>query len=344
VNTIGDTGRREGSTRLPPAIFFAAIATAFCLQLLPMLSLLYSVPLFVVFFRHRRSDFALSVVLACILDIALGFFLLALHRLSAGVSSISSAFAGSLFFILPLLAMLLPDTVRLRYRVALAGLLTAAFWSFYIFSSGSSAVITDMVHEMAREVSAMLVPYIPGGYEGAVLGVTFAPDALYDMMITVLLYSVLPTPVIMFTLCAAIASRVSSRPGKDAARFSLLERFYADPLLFFPLVGGMCAIMAGTIFDSRMLLVVAWNVSLTAGFYFLLQGLGVSFFLIRLIQRKIRFIRFWFFLMFFLVAMNGFLPHIALLLLIVGVLELFVPIRLRFINTDTADPTPGFRQ
>lgn len=327
--------------RFLPAMLIASATVVACLQVLPVLAFFYSVPFFLMFFSYEKKAFGYTVVFSCVLNAISAALLLAISPIGLASGVIVNIVAGSALFILPLLVLIAPFTCRLRYRVAIAGMLTSVLWVLFVYASSSDAVITGMLRESSKEVSAMLVPYIPSGYEGAVLGMQLSPEALYEMMLSVLLNSVLPIPVVMFTLCAAIGSRLSSGKRKVINRLTDISRYYADPFLFFPFAAAMCGIIAGKLSETKGLSIVSWNVALASGFYFFLQGAGILSFFVKMLRGKFRLIRFWFFITCTIVFLNGFLPQFAMLLLIVGVVELFVPLRARFTNTDIVHPTPG---
>ncbi len=341
MKELVNTGSREGALRfLPLSLAFAAIVVVL-LRLLPVLAVFYAIPLFFVLFRYGKSAFAFSVAIACVLDVLTGFAFLALSPGARNGTDFLGVVAGSFFFILPLLALLASERIRLRYRVALAGLATAIMAIAYIALSGSFSVVSDIVRETSIQLSASLKPYLPEGYDGAVLGMKFSPDGVYDMMIRILSYSVLPMPVIMLTIDAAIAARIEAGGNRVKRQIVDLARYTADPFLFAPFAGGMCGIIAGKLFDSAIVMTLSWNVALLTGFYFFLQGAGLLQFFGALAGRRSRMLRFWSFLLCFLVVVYGFIPQLAVLLLIAGVVELFVPLRARFIHTDADHPTPG---
>jgi hypothetical protein len=283
------------------------------------------------------------VGIACALDALVGALFLALAPapVQPGSSPLLGVAAGSVFFLIPLLLVLIPARIRLRYRVALAGVATSFLWLAFIALTNSGAAVTGVIRETANELSAAFKPYLPEGYDGAVLGIKFSPDAVYDMLLNVLLYSVLPIPVIMVSIDAALGARFGTGRGGEGKRLTELSRFTADGFLFVPFAAGMCGIIAGKLFAARALTIVSWNVALVTGFYFFLQGAGILSFFNGMLTRRRKLMRIWSFLLIALVIIYGFLPYLAVLLLIVGVVELFVPLRARFEHTDADHPTPG---
>ncbi len=311
------------------------------MRLVPALAFFFAVPLFFAFFRFGKRAFAISIALAFVFDCAAGAIIGAIAGGELDAASFSATAAGSAFLTLPLLALLLPDRIRLCYRVALAGILTSTLWVAFLFATGTQSVVTDMLRATAGEVSAAFKPYFPPGYDGALLGIRFSPDSVYEMLLRVTLYTAFPLPVIAFTLNAAIATRVSDAIRGIGSSGLDLAFFRVDTFLFYPFVSGLCGIMAGKIFDVRALAILSWNLTLLSGFYFLLQGMGIFRFMGAILARKARMARFFAFLLFVLAIFGGFMPHLAVLLTIVGVLELFVPMRARFLHTDADHPTPG---
>ena len=341
MNELVNTGSREGASRFLPVSVASAVAAVVCMRLVPVLAFFYAVPLFFALFRCGKRAFAFSVAIACALDALAGVLFFALSPAQPGSSPFLGVFAGSAFFLLPLLLVFLPASVRLRYRVALAGVATSLLWLAFIALTGSESAVTGLIRETATELSAAFKPYLPEGYDGAVLGIRFSPDAVYAMLLNVLLYSALPIPVIMVSIDAAFGARLGAGKDGEGKRLTDLSRFTADGFLFVPFAGGMCGIIAGKLLAARALTVVSWNVALVTGFYFFLQGAGILAFFNGLLTRRRRLMRVWSFLLIVLVILYGFLPYLAVLLLIVGVVELFVPLRARFEHTDADHPTPG---
>ncbi len=334
-------GPGEGIVRFLPVAAASALASVAMMRLVPALAFLFAVPLFFTLFRFGKRAFAISVALSLVLDFAAGMVLRAVAGGRPDAASIPVMLAGSAFFTLPLLALALPERVRLRYRVALAGILTSTLWISFLFATASQSVVTDLLRATADEVSNAFKPYIPQGYDGALLGIRFSPESVYDMFLKVTLYTSFPLPVIAFTLNAAIARRVSDAMRGMGARAVDLAFFRVDPFLFYPFAAGMCGIMAAKLFAVEALAILSWNATLLSGFYFLLQGMGIFRFMGAVLSRKARMARFFAFLLIVLAIFGGFLPHFAVLLTIVGVLELFVPMRARFLHTDADHPTPG---
>jgi len=341
VNELVNTGSREGASRFLPVSVASAVAAVVCMRLVPVLAFFYAAPLFFALFRRGKRAFVFSIAIACALDALVGVMFLAFAPSQSGSSPFMGVAAGSVFFLIPLLTVLLPANVRLRYRVALAGVATSLLWLAFIALTNSASAVTGVIRETANELSAAFKPYLPEGYDGAVLGIKFSPDAVYAMLLNVLLYSALPIPVIMVSIDAALGARFGSGRGGAGNRLTDLSRFVADGFLFVPFAGGMCGIIAGKLFAARALTIVSWNVALVTGFYFFLQGAGILAFFNGLLTRRRRLMRIWSFLLIFLVILYGFLPYLAVLLLIVGVVELFVPLRARFEHTDADHPTPG---
>jgi hypothetical protein len=341
VGDISRDGPGEGIVRFLPVAAASALASVSMMRLVPALAFLFAVPLFFAFFRFGKRAFAISVALSFILDFAAGTVLGAIAGGQFSRASIPVMLAGSAFFTFPLLTLALPERIRARYRVALVGILTSTLWIAFLFATGNQSVVTDFLRATADEVSEAFKPYIPSGYDGALLGIRFSPESVYDMLLKVTLYTAFPMPVIAFTLNAAIARRVSDAMRGIGPSAVDLAFFRVDPFLFYPFAAGLCGIMAAKLFDLSALAILSWNVTLLSGFYFLLQGLGIFRFMGAVLSRKARMARFFAFLFIVLAIFAGFLPHFAVLLTIVGVLELFVPMRARFLHTDADHPTPG---
>ena len=161
------------------------------------------------------------------------------------------------------------------------------------------------------------------------------------MTVQVLSCTVLPLCVLLYAFGYAIASGIASVIRRDRSiRFSA-KLFYVDYVMFIPLVVSMTGVISGKLFRVDWLWTVSWNALIASGLFFMVQGYGIlSFFLQRI---RVKMNRFLYFLITFglvLFALEGW-PVLLGLLLIAGVVELFVPLRARFVNKDVADPTPG---
>ena len=308
---------------------------------LPMLVLFFSVPVFVAYFTLGKRAFFYSVLLAFAMDIAVSTVTLfaqvhSFDGASFGYSALQSAF---LFF--PLLFLLVPGKLRIRYRVLLSGIAAAAAWLFLIAGTGAGAILMKLLREITADTASVLYGMIPEGVDRAAFQAQLSPDDLYSITVQVLSCTVLPLCVSFYAFGYAIASGIASVMKRDRSiRFSA-KRFYVEYVMFIPLVVSMSGVISGKLFRVDWLWTLSWNVLAASGLFFMVQGYGILSFFLRLVRPRMN--RFLYFLITFglvLFALEGW-PILLGLLLIAGVVELFVPLRARFVNKDVADPTPG---
>ena len=308
---------------------------------LPMFVLFFSVPVFVAYFTLGKRAFVLSVFLAFAMDLAVTVVMLVAVTQSLDGAAFAFSALQSVFLFFPLFCLLVPGKLRIRYRLLLAGTAAAFAWLFLITGTGAGATLMKLLREITADTANMLYAMIPEGYERTAFQAQLSPDALYAMMIQVLSCSFLPLCVVLYAFGYAIASGIASVMKRDrSVRFSA-KFFYVEYAMFIPLVVAMSGVISGKLFRVDWLWTVSWNVLITVGLFFMLQGYGIlSFFLVRIRSKMSRFLYFLITFGLVLFALEGW-PVLLGLLLIAGVVELFVPLRARFFNKDVANPTPG---
>ncbi len=317
-----------------PAVLVAGLAVVACIHWLPVLSFFFSVPLFVLYFVRERKIFAISVLTAFVLDSLVSVFTAAWGGSPVTLSILASAIFGSGFFILPVLFMMTGSKVRLRYRLALAGIIATFSWILFFMVTDAGVSLERMMRELSTSSAEMLYEMIPEGFERATFMAQLTPDRLFTFVRDILLFSVLPICILMYAVSCRFAASLVRMFRKD--RFPLFRStlFFNDFFLFYPLIIGMCGIMVGKMTEIRLVSIISWNVTLAAGLFFIFQGFGILHFFIQLMQKKTR-SRFFIFFLFttILLLLNGWMVFLGCLL-VAGVVELFVPLRARFDNND----------
>lgn len=342
MNTALNTGSREKMFSSFPAVLAVSLITVILIQWLPVLSLFFSLPLFVLYFiAEKKYFFAFSILLTCVLNTVVSISTLAFQHISLSFVTVVTACIGPSFFILPMLCLILPVQMRFRYRVALAGLFSAALWAVFFFCTEAGNELTSMIRSLTDETTTMLYSMVPEGFERSTFRSQLSPDSFYMKILNFLLYSILPMCMSMYAFSCLIALSVAKKLKKGSVPAFTLVSFYSDFILFIPLVCGMSGIIAGTLLPNRALTILSWNMALSSGLFFVVQGVGIVLFFYRLMKNKTGAKPFFVvFLILSLFVFNGWLFFLGCLL-IAGVVELFVPLRTRFNNTDIIDPTPG---
>lgn len=319
----------------------ACVTTVAFIQWLPVLSFFFAVPLCVLFFSTERKTFVFSVLITFILDSIAALGMMMTQKAVISTESFITAWVASAFFILPLLCLALPSSIRYRYRIALSGIIAAASWVGFFALTDAWLLITEMLHQLTGETASMMYSMIPEGFERTAFQAQMTPEMMYSMTVDFLLYSIVPLCVFMYTAGFRIAHAIAGKKTNYRANAFRAIGFYNDFIVFLPLVLGMIGITIGRLLVNRYLMGFSWNIALAAGLFFMYQGFGILSFFLGKLRKKTRF-NFLFGILFVAVLFlsNGWLFFLGSLL-IAGVVELFIPLRLRFDNNDTVDPTPG---
>jgi len=333
---------RDWVAKSAPAVFIASVITVVCIHWLPFFVLLFTVPLFIMYFLKGKQVFGLAVLVSFLLDCIVTITLLILQGSKLGFSNIFIVVFQSGSILLPLLCMLFPGTVRIRYRLFLAGAISTLAWCYLFICTDMGKLLTGAMRSVIDDSVPMLYSMVPEGVERTALQEQMSPEKLYTMMMQGLSYSVLPLCVILYSAGALVASLIAGLMKRSHEYRFTVSGFYVEYFVFLPLMFGMCGIIALHFVQAGKLDILFWNVFISAGFFFLVQGYGILiFFLNRMKNRFGRILFPLFLLSFFLLIMNGWI-FITGALLILGVVELFVPLRSRFNNNkDIIDPTPG---
>jgi hypothetical protein len=339
VTQLSETGSRAGSVRNLLAVAAAALATVACLHLLPVLSFFFAVPLFILYFTQESRLFMIYVVIIFALN---AFVTFALQSFGGAPTLANFGFsvAGSAFFILPVLASVLPG-VRLRYRVSIAGLVASLSWTVFVLASGTVPELAATIRSLSDETLNMLYQMIPEGYERAKFQASLGPDSFYAMLSSILLYCIAPAGIVLYSLNCRLALLLVCRTKRQSHPAFKVAYFSCEPILFLPLVLGMAGIMIGKLAGHTVISVLSWNLAISAGLFFAVQGAGILFFFLGLLRRKTGLRALPVALLAFILFLPGGWLFCFTGLLIAGVVELFVPLRARFDNKNSVDPTPG---
>jgi hypothetical protein len=332
---------RNRIAKSAPAVFIASLITVVLIHWLPLFVLFFTVPLFVVYFIKGKEVFSLAVLVTFILDCVTTIVLMSIQGSKPDFSEGLLIVFQSGFILLPLLCMLFPGTVRIRYRLFAAGALSALAWCFLFLGTSMGKMLTDAMHSEINDAIPLFYSMFPKGPAQTAVQEQISPDKLYDMIMLVLSYSVLPLCVSLYTVGALASSFIAGMITRTRRYRFYVSFFHVEYFVFLPLIFGMCGIIASRFFQIGKLDILFWNVFISAGLFFLVQGYGIMvFFLNRMKSRSGRILFPLLLLSLVLFMMNG-LVIISAALLILGVMELFVPLRSRFNNKDIIDPTPG---
>jgi hypothetical protein len=248
--------------------------------------------------------------------------------------------AASGFMLVPLLVVAFPGTLKLRFRVLIAALLTSLSWVWLFLATPEGKVLDGLIRELSTELSVMLTNSLPEGYDRDIALSSFSQDGVYGSFRDALLYSFFTGTFCLFASAAWIARSLVARFGKRAVAPFRVVFFSAEPFFFFPLVIGMCGVIADRFAPSPVLSAVSWNLVLSSGFFFVLQGMGILSVTIAWLRARMGVPTILLALGIVVVCLLAWGLLIGLLL-VAGVVELFVPLRARMLNKDAVDPTPG---
>jgi hypothetical protein len=341
VNFLPDTGNQTKAARPLFAACVASLIAVVAMQWLPVFAFFFPVPLFAVYFVYGKKPFMFSVAFALIAGVASSFIALLLHGSVPDSGMIWAMIAGSALFLLPLALVLLPDTIRFRYRVSAAGLACAILWAWVFLATPAGKELADYLKEMSSEFSTLLTKGLKDTYEDNKYRAAMSPDALYSMVKHIMMYTMCPIFIVVYALSAWIALALCRSFKRTKFPAFRAMSFYVEPFLFFPLVIGMSGIIVDHFAGNSVLATISWNLVLSSGLFFLFQGFGILQSILAFLGRKRKLPLFVIFLLLLpVIIFNGWIVLCGLLL-IAGVVELFVPIRARFENKDVADPTPG---
>ena len=341
MNEVINTGSREKKLASFPAVIGTALITVTCLHFLPVLFLFFSVPLVILYFRANTYTYLFSVFFTFILSVFFSVITILPLKLPFNFDTVLLHVFGSSIFILPLFCLVLPEKVRFRYRIALAGMLSSIFWAFLFLYSEAGPLLIELLRNLSNQTADLLYSMLPEGFDRTTFMVQTNPDFLFSRFLDSLMFTIMPGFIGMFAFGCFIGVFIASKIRGSVVTLLNLRLFFNDFFMFYPLVGGMVGVIGGRILDSRLITVVSWNIGLSAGMFFILQGAGLLRFFMSLLRKKTGKRHFLGFLLFvILLAFNGWLFFLGGLL-IAGVVELFIPLRKRFDNNDIIDPTPG---
>ena len=293
------------------------------------------------YFIKGKQVFGLTVLVSFFLDCIVTLVLSIIQGSKLDFTNGLLIAFQSGFILLPLLCMLFPGKLRIRYRLFIAGSISALAWCYLFLSTEMGKMLTDAMHSIIDDSLPMLYSMASEGAERTALQEQMSSEKLYTMMMQGLSYSVLPLCVMLYSVGALIASSIAGLMTRSRWYRFNASLFYNDYFVFLPLILGMCGIIASRFLQIGKLDILFWNVFISASLFFLVQGYGILVFFLNRMKNRIGRVMFPFLLLaFFLLIMNGWIILVGALL-ILGVVELFVPLRSRFNNKDIIDPTPG---
>jgi hypothetical protein len=331
VPDLSEIGGREWLRKTIPAVCIAVLVTEICLRF-PLLALLYPVPVFLLFASRDKWTFLLNVLLAFVVDAIVSSML---------SGRVSLMVAQSALFMLPLAILAVPARIRMRYRVAAISLIASIAWTFFFLKTGMGNELSALFKEASSEISTALSSMTQEGLDRQSAQAIVGADSIYSMAMRFLSCAVLPIVVTVYGVSLSIALGIASVARKTRALAFRPEFFFAGYPEFLALVCGMLGVVACRLFGASSADPIFWNVLTGAACFFALQGYGIVLFFLRAARYRYGQAAYALSLIALcaiaIFALVGFLAG----LLIVGVLELFVPMRSRFINKKPSDPTPG---
>lgn len=334
--------RPDGPPRRSLAVVASvtSILTVILLHGLPLLNLFFAVPLFVAFVAHGKRYLAVSAISACALDALVSVVLSFLPGAGAGQQAVSLVVQSALM-ILPVLALLLADRLRIRYCLSLAGIVSAACWLVAVALTDIGSQFSAILRDASGISAEMLYSMLPDGYDKVALRSQITGDTLYAIMTKIFACGFASFFVALYAASYVVASRVAAIIGKRREIAFDSRRFYVEYWVFIPLVAGMIGIIAGRLVASSALDPLFWNIFALSALFFIVQGFGIARFFIGLLRVKTTLFAYFIVTVALIVFLIELWPVALAVLFIAGVLELFVPVRARFNNKDIADPTPG---
>jgi hypothetical protein len=288
------------------------------------LPLLFAVPLFLLYFTRERREFNGAVALSAVFTVVLT----ALLYLAGGGTTFEGVL-GSLVmpFLMTAPLFLLNLPLKLRYRIVLVGMVPALLLLPMILSAGIREELVEMVYSLVNTFASEV-------YTAA--GMPFTPDtsdSLFTYMMTVLLNGYCLSFVCIYLVnwyLAGLLSRFRRRYLPDSF---YPEGFYNSRWLAIPLGVGVAGIIAGLVLNSAVVSVISWNLALCTAVLFVVQGVGIVRCMIRRFVPQTGLFRFLLPLLFVL-AVIRFFPFMVSCLVLIAVMELWVPIRQRVIETE----------
>ena len=336
---LSHTGNRDIKKHDVPIILLAISVTVFFMQGLPVLSFFFAVPLFIVLFICGEFSFIFSVFLVFFLEAGIVIFQNLKQGIAISNPNLLIACCVPGFFILPLLTVPVMKKMRLRYRLTVAGLLSATAWACFFLISGTES-FTALLTEFSQSAVDMLSSGLSPEAKTEMMN-EISSASLYPMLRDVVTFSVLPTSIFLYAFDFIIAMRIIPKKADRTLPVFRIIGFYNDSKMAIPLLGGMCGVIAAFVLKNRILTIVSWNIVLSAALFFCVQGWGIFLFFGRILVQKTGMPRFLLPIGILLLFVFIGYQYLFILLAIVGAVEIFVPLRSRFNKTDIIDPTPG---
>jgi hypothetical protein len=293
-----------------------------------------------VYIIYGRQFLIVSAVSAFALDTIVN---IALSFLSdVGTSNQGSLLViQSALMILPVVTLYFAGIIRIRYCLSCSGIFSALAWLAVFFMTDIGSQLSQILRDSSGLSAEMLYSMIPDGYDKVAFQKQVNGDMLNAIMTKIFSCTFVSFFVVLYALSFVVASGIASLVKKQRSIAFDSRQFFVEYWIFIPLVAGMTGIIAGKLVGSAALDPLFWNVFALSAVFFVLQGYGILRFLLSLFRQKAA--RFFYFLVSVALFVFAFelWPVFIVVLFIAGVLELFVPVRMRFNNKDITDPTPG---
>lgn len=340
----GRTGSGGNAVSSPSAgigaAFAAAAVAVSILHWFPFLSLLFAAPLFFLRFRFGNRFFLVSLPAVILLD-----SLVTVATLGATGSLNVEAWAFSAFgtalLAFPLVVMALPFIRRDEYRLAVSALISACTWVLLATVTPIGTEIDNFLKAFSSETAVFFAEALKEIPESSLIIERLNADTLYGLARKTVAWSVFPAPFIAYAAAWRTGRLFASLFGHGRVRPFSLERYQTGFPFFIVLVSGMLGVIADRFISNSWLETISWNAVIGAGFPLMLQGYGIFRFTVRRLTQRGKRPFLWVGPLVVLIVLTNAWLFLFCALMILGVVELFVPLRLRYVDKGAVDPTPG---
>ncbi len=337
----GSDGNAVSSPAAAVGAAFAAAAVAVSIfHWFPFLSLLFAAPLFFIRFRYGNRAFLLSLPAVVILDSVLtGATLGATGGLTANALGLSAL--GTALVAFPLAALALPFLRRDEYRLAAAAFVSALLWAGLALFTPLGREVDDFIRDFAAQSASFFREALNDLPDSSLLVARLSEENLYGIARKTVSWSVFPAPFIAYAAGWRMGRFAVSLARPRRLPVFSLEGFYTGFPVFVPLALGMMGVIANRFAPNGYLETVSWNAIFGSGFPLILQGYGITRSFVRRLSQRGKRPYLWIGPLLILVVVTVGWPYVLSALMILGAVELFVPIRRRLIDKGVVDPTPG---
>ena len=271
------------------ALIFAAVSTL--LYHLGMGFILFLIPLQVVLIRKGRKSFAITLVLALTLIIAVKLILLGLMQdpaaapfLLVEITTVLSLLGGLVLIQLPELSSgfesyRLPRVLRLLIATGVAGVLSVPV---ILYLRGSEEFILGM-----QEIFSALASNLNRAFSEAEAfnllsgsGV-FQAESLMQISSTFLLRSFLFDYFLLLTFSWWLGTIIGARTVGKNHRLTRVADFKLPDAYVWPLIVSLVLVLGTLLVPVEFLEILAWNSLLILAFLYGIAGLGILRFLLK---------------------------------------------------------------